>query len=160
MANGKIEWSTDIKVPGKTAEQIYDRMMTFLTDMTKEENQTNLSQVALVNKQNHIIVAKYTEWLVFSSSFLALDQTKFNYTLIVKCSDNEVNVKLCRISYIYEENCSSGGTYKAEEWIDDGNALNKKKTKLSKITGKFRKKTIDRKDYIFKTIDKVLNSNV
>jgi colicin import membrane protein len=40
----------------------------------------------------------------------------------------------------------------AEDWITDENALNKKKTKLAKYTGKFRRKTIDRKDNIFETI--------
>ena len=41
---------------------------------------------------------------------------------------------------------------RAEEWITDENALNKKKDNLSKYSGKFRRKTIDRKDNIFETL--------
>ena len=40
----------------------------------------------------------------------------------------------------------------AENWITDKYGLNKNKTKLSRMSGKFRKKTIDRKDEIFNTI--------
>ena len=47
--------------------------------------------------------------------------------------------------------------YRAEEWIDDDNALNKKKNKLSKMSGKFRRKTIDRKDYLFGKFYEILN---
>ena len=45
---------------------------------------------------------------------------------------------------------------RAEEWITDKEGLNKSKTKLSKISGKFRRKTIDRKDEIFATITEAL----
>ena len=45
---------------------------------------------------------------------------------------------------------------KADEWITDKYALNKKKTKLLKGSGKFRRKTIDRKDNIFGKICKAL----
>ena len=49
-------------------------------------------------------------------------------------------------------------TYKAEEWITDEYGLKKSKEKLSRVSGKFRKKTIDRKDYIFSRFEKLLNS--
>ena len=38
---------------------------------------------------------------------------------------------------------------KAEEWITDEYGLKKNKDKLSRVSGKFRRKTIDRKDYLF-----------
>jgi colicin import membrane protein len=46
--------------------------------------------------------------------------------------------------------------YKAEEWITDEYAVNKKNTKLYPVSAKFRRKTIDRKDQIFETIRNVL----
>ena len=39
-----------------------------------------------------------------------------------------------------------GEKYSAEEWIVDDMALNKSKTKLAPICGKFRRETIDLKD--------------
>ena len=47
---------------------------------------------------------------------------------------------------------NDGMEMRAEEWITDENALNKKKDNLSKYSGKFRRKTIDRKDNIFETL--------
>ena len=47
----------------------------------------------------------------------------------------------------------------AEEWITDEWALNKKGNKLSKYSGKFRCKTIDRKDNIFGRVCKALGVN-
>jgi len=46
--------------------------------------------------------------------------------------------------------------YRAEEWINDRYGLNKKQTKLARVSGKFRRKTIDRKDYLFNRFTKLL----
>ena len=59
--------------------------------------------------------------------------------------------------YRYEEQREGGGhVLKAEEYINDKNALNKKKTKMYKGVAKFRRKTIDRKDYLFSSIVQLL----
>lgn len=153
MNNGKVEWVLDVDVPGKDAGQIYNIMLKCLTDLTKTENQLEGSAVTLINKQDHIVVATVKEWLVFKENFLMLDRTKFNYTLVAYCSDNHLKLTMSRISYRYEEErIKNGHHYKAEEWIDDDNALNRKKTRLLPGSAKFRCKTIDRKDQIFKTI--------
>ena len=91
---------------------------------------------------------------MFQSTFLSLDRTVFNYTLIAKCSDGKLNLTLSRISYAYEMNRGEGSGVEAtaEKWITDQYGLNKAKTKLSKMSGKFRRKTIDRKDEVFETI--------
>ena len=152
--DGKVEWQLDVDVPGKTADQIYSIMLNCLTDLTKTENQLEGSSVALVNKHEHIVAASIKEWLVFTDKFLMLDRTKFNYTLIAYCKDNHLTVTMGRISYRYEDNRSDDGgyVYKAEEWINDENALNRKKTRLLPGSAKFRRKTIDRKDYLFDVI--------
>lgn len=157
VSDGKVEWVLDIDVPGKSATEIYDIMLKCLMDLTKAENQLEGSSVSLVNKQDHIIVASVKEWLVFKENFLMLDRAKFNYTLIAYCGENHLKVTMSRIYYRYEEERVKGGhLYKAEEWITDENALNRKKTKLLPGSAKFRRKTIDRKDQIFKTIEKVV----
>ena len=112
------------------------------------------SHIALVNKKEHVIAAKFREWLVFKSTALALDRTVFGYTIIANCTDGHLNLTLSRINYAYEldRGDSEGLITSAEEWITDENALNKAKTKLRRHSGKFRRKTIDRKDEIFQTI--------
>lgn len=152
--DGKVVWTMDVDVPGKSADQIYALMLQCFTDLTKTENQIEGSCVALVNKAEHMVVATIREWLVFTDKFFALDRTKFYYTLIACCADNHLNVTMSRISYRYEEGREPGGgyVYKAEEWIDDKHALNKKKTRLLPGSAKFRRKTVDRKDYLFSVI--------
>jgi colicin import membrane protein len=86
-----------------------------------------------------------------------LDRTVFNYTIIANCSDGHLNLTLSRINYAYElDRDNDGMEVNAEEWITDENALNKAKTKLLKYSGKFRRKTIDRKDEIFENITNAL----
>lgn len=128
-----------------------------LTDLTKSEGQLEGSAVSLVNKQDHIIVASVREWLLFSSNFISLDRSKFYYTLVARCSDGHLNMTMDRISYKYEEERNKQ-VYKAEEWISDDNAVNKKNTKLYRGSAKFRRKTIDRKDQIFETVKNVLKN--
>lgn len=151
--NGKVEWQLDVDVPGKSSQEIYDIIFDCFTNLTKEENQLEGSCVSLVNKEEHIVVASMKEWLVFTDKLLALDRTKFNYTLIAYCKDNHLTVTMGRVSYRYDEERVKGGhVYMAEEWINDENALNRKKTRLMPGSAKFRRKTIDRKDLIFDTI--------
>ena len=91
------------------------------------------------------------EWLTFTSNALTLDRTKFNYVLQGFCTDGHLQVVLDHITYNYDVQ-GKKDNYKAEEWINDKNAVNKKRTKLFPSSGKFRRKTIDRKNEIFETI--------
>ena len=152
--DGKVVWTLDVDVPGKTAAQIYDTMLKCLTDLTKTENQLEGSCVALVNKQEHIVVANIREWLVFTDKLLVLDRTRFHYTLIAYCADGHLKLTMDRLTYRYDEDRTKFGTYvyKAEEWITDKEALNRSKTGLRRASAKFRRKTIDRKDYLFDVI--------
>jgi colicin import membrane protein len=151
MVDGKIVFTLDEDVPGKNAQEIYDIVYSVLERMVKAENQFEESKIALVNKAEHVIAAKFREWLVFKSSALALDRTVFNYTIIATCTDGHLNLTMSRMSYAYEmdRDDSSGMQTSAEEWITDEYALNKARTKLLRHSGKFRQKTIDRKDEIF-----------
>lgn len=143
-------------MPGKNAQQIYDIVLNYLVDLVKQENQLEGSSVSLVNKQEHKIAASIKEWLVFKNQFLALDRAKFFFNLLVECSDNHIKVDMRRINYLYEEERGDGAHFRAEEWITDKYALNKKGTKFYKGSGKFRKKTIDRKDELFEAIKNAL----
>lgn len=149
--DGKVIFTLDLDVPGKNAQQIYDKMYSMLDAMAKKENQKN-SGIILVNKEEHMIAAKYSEWLEFTKNFFILDRTEFNYTIIATCKDNHLKMTLERISYNYEENRETGFMLPAEKLITDEYALNKKKTKLMPMYSKFRKKTIDRKDEIFQEV--------
>ena len=144
----KIEFTLDTDANGKTAKQIYDIVLKYMSELTQND-QNIASRVALVNDAEHVIANTMDEWLVFSQSFISLDRTEFKYQLIAKISDNHLNLSLGRIIYNYEEGRSTGFKEPAEEVISDKIALNKKQNALAKIFGKFRRCTIDRKDQIF-----------
>ena len=145
---GKIEFTLDTDANGKTAKQIYDIVYEYMSDLAQSDDNI-ASRVALVNPNEYIIANSMDEWLVFSNSFISLDRTEFKYQLVAKITDNHLNLRLLRITYNYEPDRPTGFKLPAEEVITDKVALTRKKNDLAKIFGKFRKKTIDRKDQIF-----------
>lgn len=154
--DGKVVFTLDLDVPGKSAEQIYDITYSFLDNMVQEAVEGKEGGIKIFNKTEHTIAAKYYEWLNFSKSFLSNDRTELDYTIIAKCTDGHLLMTMERISYNYEEGSPAALKTTAEEWITDRNALNKKKTRLQPGFKKFRVKTIDRKDEIFEAITLML----
>ena len=148
---GKIVFDTEIEAPGKSAAQLYDLVFDYMSGLTQDK-ESKASRMALVNKDEHIIANAMDEWLVFSNSFISLDRTECKYNLIAKITDGKVSLSINHINYIYEEGRQTGFKLPAEELIIDKVALTKKKNDLARIFGKFRKKTIDRKDQIFSEI--------
>ena len=148
---GKIVFDTEIEAPGKSAAQLYDLVFDYMSGLTQGK-ESKASRMALVNKDEHIIANTMDEWLVFSNSFISLDRTECKYNLIAKITDGKVSLSINHINYIYEEGRQTGFKLPAEEVIIDKVALTKKKNDLARIFGKFRKKTIDRKDQIFNEI--------
>lgn len=148
---GKIVFDTEIEAPGKSATQLYDLVFDYMSGLTQDK-ESKASRMALVNKDEHIIANAMDEWLVFSNSFISLDRTECKYNLIAKITDGKVILSINHINYTYEEGRQTGFKLPAEEVIIDKVALTKKKNDLARIFGKFRKKTIDRKDQIFNEI--------
>lgn len=154
VVDGKVVFSKTFEAPGKTAFQIYNIIGKFLQDETRESNQLN-SQIVKADTTDYELGAHYEEWLVFKSNAISLDRTRFYYVIKAVCQNGKVNVEMSHIKYLYEEE-RNPQRMKAEEWITDKEALNKKGTKLLPMTGKFRRKTIDRKDYLFNKIEDLL----
>ena len=152
--NGQVVFSKHINVPGKTASQIYDIMLQYMQRLTKTSNQIE-SQISTSDAQKHEIVGIYQEWLVFKNTALSLDRTRFFYALRAQCSDGAVDIEMMRIRYLYEEE-RTPQRMSAEEWITDKESVNKKNTKLMPMSGKFRRKTIDRKHYLFNKFESLL----
>ena len=155
VEDGKVCFHTVINAPGKSANDIYQALGTYLYHMTKESNQIR-SQLTIADYQKYLLVGDFEEWLVFKDKALILDRTKFKYYLIIQCEDGKADVKLTRIVYTYDEE-RGGGKILAEEWITDEYGLNHWKDNLAKLSGKFRRKTIDRKDELFQALNEVVN---
>lgn len=111
--------------------------------------------MAIKNPAKHNLTATVHEWLVFKNSALSLDRTEFYYILNATCSNGKVEMSMSRVRYKYDVQGKTD-IYTAEDWITDKNSVNKKRTRLYPISGKFRKKTIDRKNEIFQTLEEFL----
>lgn len=155
MVDGKVVFHTVIDAPGKNAEQIHDIVRQYMKKMLTEKNQFEQSRIVMDDSVKHEIVGYYQEWLVFKSTALVLDRTRLMYNLIVNCEDGKADITINRIHYLYDEE-RDPQSYRAEDWITDKEGLNKKQNKLARVSGKFRRKTIDRKDYLFNKFAELL----
>ena len=100
--NGEVVFTLDKDVPGMSADSIYDKVYAVISEIVDEGKGSGLqpqARIAAVNKAEHTIAARVKEWLVFTSNFISLDRTEFNYTLIARAKDGHVSVKMERISY-------------------------------------------------------------
>lgn len=152
--DGKVVFRKTIDAPGKTADEVYNIVKNYLLKMTTEPNQES-ARLAFEDKEKHELAASFNEWLVFKSSSLMLDQTRLLYVIKARCSEGKAVIEIANIHYVYDE-FRKPQRYTAEEWITDKEALNKKGTKLLPLSGKFRRKTIDRKDFLFNKFESLL----
>lgn len=159
MKDGKVNFSTEMIVPAMTQQQIYETILHWANERFQPNDKMN-ARVLYQNPEEGSIAIGGEEYLVFSSSALSLDRTRIYYQLKVFCETGKCSTEMTRIRYWYNEARDGGERYEAEEWITDEWALNKSKTKLTPITGKFRRKTIDLKDELFKEIQNTLGNKM
>ena len=152
--DGKVVFSKTIDAPGKTADQVFDIVKAYLEKMTGEKNQVS-ARIVIDDKEKHELGATFNEWLVFRSTAIMLDRTRMIYVIKALCSDGKADIEMLNIRYVYEEE-RHPQHYTAEEWITDKEALNKKGTRVLPVSGKFRRKTIDRKDFLFNKFESLL----
>ena len=146
LVDGRVVFTEQIKIAegysadkiGEVAKQWIDG---YLAPLDKTTNRI-ISQ-----KPGEIVAMGETE-LVFTDNAISLDKSRMNYVLTLTWSGDESKLEIERIKYVY----GSGADvekFTAEEYIIDEYAVNKKRTRLTPITGKFRKGTIDFADDVF-----------
>lgn len=155
VVDGKVEWTTTINVPGRDAGYLYSVSKDYLSQLVSDKLQLPGSRVVVKDSVHHSVAAFVHEWLVFRNTALSLDRSEIFYLLEISCSDGKATVTMSRVKYKYATQ-GKPETYLAEKWITDKEAVNKKHTRLYPISGKFRRKTIDRKDEIFETLREAL----
>ena len=154
--DGLVTWQTTLYAEGKTADEIYDILLKQLTKMVGEPNQVGPSAVVVQDREKHALGAIFHEWLVFKNVMFSLDRTQMTFQIHVNITDGKADVIINHISYDYDVE-RKPIHYTAEEWITDKYAVNKKHTKLYPVSAKFRRKTIDRKDFIFNKFNTLIN---
>ena len=136
--DGKVVFSKEFSIPGLSQDEVYDRMMKWIS--ARLALNENNSRVVYSEKEKGLIVGTGDEWIVFSSSALSLDRTKIFYQLSVVCQPEKCTLEVEKIRFNYREGKEK---YTAEEWITDKYALNKAQTKLVRGLAKWRRKTVD-----------------
>lgn len=148
VKDGKVVYEFDIDAPGKSAAQVYAKMLNVLDAMAKGEEQfPQKSKIAAVNEDEHSMIALFTEWLVFQKKILMLDRTEFNYRMQVDCLDGKAHIAIMHLTYNYDVQ-GNKQFFKAEDIITDEVMISKDGKKLKKQNSKFRKKTVDRMNEI------------
>lgn len=150
---GVVTFQKSLTVTDKSEQQVYDILLAYINNSIMSNAIPNQQYSRLISEEkgNGTIVARIEEYMTFSHVFLNLDRTRFRYLLSAKVTGQKVNITITQVSYYYNEDREgkNGVNYKAEEWITDKVAVNKKGTRLYPRSGKFRMRTVDRVQEIF-----------
>ena len=156
--DGIVTFQKSFSVTDKSEQQIYDVLHAYVANSLVgsgiQDPRQPYTRIISEDKQDGTVVARVEEYMTFTHVFLNLDRTRFRYMITASVKGQKVNLTVTQISYYYNEDQEgkNGVTYKAEEWIADKVAVNKKGTRLYPRSGKFRRMTVDRVEQIFKDI--------
>lgn len=136
--DGKVVFTRQFSIPGMSGEEVFQRAEAWL-DARLKQNENN-SRITYTKPEEGLIVGMGDDWMVFSSTALALDRTRILYQVTVHTAAERCDLEISRIRYLYREGKEK---YEAEEWVVDKYALNKTQTKLVRGLAKWRRKTVD-----------------
>ena len=138
-----------------TSADIEKRINDWITSRFVEP--TIISVKRFESEQPATTVIRGEEYIVFKNKFLVLSRARIYYYLTLTAGDGFCKFNMSRITYWYDDEDENGGIkMKAEEWITDEHAFNKKGG-LKKFEGKFRRKTIELKDQLIEELKQELN---
>lgn len=149
VEEGKVVFSRVFDAPSMNRQEVYETALQWANNrFDKTESEAESARVVFQNPSEGEIAAIGKEYIVFSSTFLSLDRALMSYQVLIYCEDNACQIKLTNIRYEYNVAYQrEPEKYIAEEWITDKYAL--RKGKLNRITGKFRRGTVDFADSLF-----------
>ena len=154
--NGIVTFQKNFSVTDKSEQQIYDVLLAHINNPlisdAIHDKSVPYTRIISEEKGEGTIVARIEEYMTFKRiPIISLDRTRFRYMLSAEVKGQKVSLTLTQISYYYNEDMDgkNGVNYRAEEWITDKEAVNKKGTKLYPKSGKFRRLTVDRVEAIF-----------
>lgn len=165
-SDGKVVFAKDIVAEGKTASELFYAVgqwaeLRYMPGTTRGEwydpaffHNYEFANIMTADADQHTIVCQGDEELLFTNKVLNRDAARINYQLRIKTEDSAVRVELSQITYTYTF-VEQPERVTAEEWISDKEAFNKK-GKMLKSVARFRVKTIDLKDELFKEIEEAV----
>ncbi|MDO4929927.1 MAG: DUF4468 domain-containing protein [Bacteroidales bacterium] len=148
-SSGFVQFDKAYTVTGKSQLEIFRLLRDYVqTEIVGGENSLAQARITEADSARGTVVASMEEYLYFKRKAWTMDRVRFYYQLVFFIEDGKFRVEMRNLHYLYDD-VPSPSDYRAENWITDEEALNKSKTKLLRVPGKFRRFTIDRKDAIF-----------
>lgn len=144
LVDGKVIFQKELSTNTLTPEQLFQAMQTWMHERFGREG----CRVVYENEAEGHLAAIGEEYIEFSRSALALDRSRMLYQVTAECEGNTCVLQFKNIRYKYDVAYQrEPEEYDAEEWIIDKYALHK--GKLNRISGKFRRETIDFANELF-----------
>lgn len=156
VVNGKVTFEEVIQAEGLSAEEIETSVNEWIK--RRFTKPTVIKSMRFDSEQPNTAIVKSEEYIVFKNTFLVLSRARIYYYLTITAEDGQCTFNMSRITYWYDDEDEKGGIkMKAENWITDEMAFNKK-GRLKKFEGKFRRKTIDLKELLIEELTNELTS--
>ncbi len=153
VVNGYVQFDTTVSAPGKTKAQLFTALKNYVqTALVEGAEHLPQARITEADSLEGVVAASMEEYLYFKRSKWATHRVRFFYQLVCTVKDGEYSLMMRNLHYRYVAEEAPGNydeDLRAEQMITDKEALAKKGTKLTRIGGKFRRHTIDRKDGIF-----------
>lgn len=160
MVDGYVQFDADYNVPSKSRQAILEAVQSYVqAELVEGPDQLPQARITELTPDRGILAASIEEYMYFKRTNWQIHRVKFYYQLVAKAEDGKIRLSMRRLHYRYDPEVTAGDfddDRRAEQWITDEAALTKNGTKLARISGKFRKHTIDRKREIFAGIAKAV----
>ena len=154
LVDGYVQFDRSFKVNNSTKAAIMDSLRSYVQhELVDGEEQLPQARLTEVNADSGIIAASIEEYMYFKRTNWQIHRVCFYYQLVLNVTNDGFTATKRRLHYRYDPEVTAGEfdeDRRAENWITDEAALSKDGKKLQRISGKFRKFTIDRKNEIFK----------
>lgn len=152
VVNGYVQFSKTYEVPGKSMSEIFEALKKYTQESVVDgPNHLPQARITEATPETGVIAASMDEYLYFKRTKWQIHRVHFFYQLVFQVKDGGYTVTMRNLHYKYDPEANPENQnvdYRAENWITDEEALTKGGTKLARVSGKFRKNTIDRKDEI------------
>lgn len=158
VVDGKVTFTHEINAPGMSQSQLFNALLSWANARFTTNQTTMWGKILLSDEEKATIACKGEEYIVFTDKALVLDRARISYRMIIECFPEKCNLEISNITYLYPEG-KEQERISAEDWITDENAMNKKRTRLYRATGKFRIKTVDLAEGLFEDAQKAIDMN-
>ena len=164
---GKVVFSREFEVPGRSRQDLFYAVgrwaeLRYAPNTVRGEwyeptyyHNFEFANVQIADVDEGNLLCQGDEEMVFTNKVLNRDAARLQYVLQFHVSDGKVSAEISQIVYTYTL-VEMPERIPAETWITDSEAINKK-GRLLKASARFRVKTVDLKDELFKEIEEALN---